>query len=183
LDLVGSSGVNNLGEYRILSDLPAPDAAFQILSIPITSGAASSFIHFRTESASGVDIDEIAIYKQVGSDDPGDGGDDPGDGGDDPGDGGDDPGDGGDDPATSAATETYGLKLYPNPVRTDLNVSLDQEVAAVELVNIMGSKVLSRKLQGAAACTLNLQSVAAGRYVAVITLKNGAVVARIVVKQ
>jgi hypothetical protein len=162
LDIVGSSGVNNLGEYRILNDLPAPDAAFQILSIPITSGTESSFIHFRTESASGVDIDEIAIYKKVGSNDPGEGGD---------------------DPATSVATETYGLKLYPNPVRADLNVRLDQEIAAVELVNIMGSKVLSRKLQGAAACTLNLQSVAAGKYVAVITLKNGAVVARIIVKQ
>jgi hypothetical protein len=152
LDIEGSSGVNNLCEYLILNDLPAPDAAFQILSIPITSGTESSFIHFRTESASGVDIDEIAIYKKVGPDDLGSGGDDPGEGGD--------------DPATSVAIETYGLKLYPNPVRADLNVSLDQEIAAVELVNIMGSKVLSRKLQGAAAYTLNLQSVAAGKYVA-----------------
>jgi hypothetical protein len=166
LDTAGSSGVNNLGSYYITKELPASGAAFQTLTVSITEGTASSFIHFRTESNGSVDIDEIAIYKKVASEEPGEGGEQPG----------------GKDP-TTVATETYGLKLYPNPVRTELIISLDQEITAVELVDLMGSKVLSRKLRGAAAYTLNLQSVAAGRYVVVITLKNGAVIARIIVKQ
>ncbi|MDR1341625.1 MAG: Ig-like domain-containing protein [Prevotellaceae bacterium] len=90
---------------------------------------------------------------------------------------------GGEQPPTSVSAETFGLKLYPNPVRTALNISLTSEIARVELVSQTGSKVLSRSVQGTTAYTLNLQGVAAGSYVMAITLKNGAVVTQIIVKQ
>jgi hypothetical protein len=88
----------------------------------------------------------------------------------------------GEQPPTSVSTENFGLKLYPNPVRTELNISLTGEIAQVELVSLTGRKVLSRSVQGSAAYTLNLQGVAAGSYVMVATLKNGAVVTQIIVK-
>jgi hypothetical protein len=80
------------------------------------------------------------------------------------------------------AAETFGLKLYPNPVRIALNISLNSEIARVELVSLTGRKVLSHSIQGGATYTLNVQNIAAGCYVMVATLKNGAVVTQAIIK-
>ncbi|MDR0415153.1 MAG: T9SS type A sorting domain-containing protein [Prevotellaceae bacterium] len=83
----------------------------------------------------------------------------------------------------AVSAETFGMKLYPNPVRTELNISFEGEIAQVELVSLTGRKVLLHKVQGSAACTLNLQDVAAGCYVMIATLKNGAIVTQVITKQ
>jgi chitodextrinase len=84
---------------------------------------------------------------------------------------------------SSVSAEAYGLKLYPNPVHTELNVSLAAEIAQVELVSLTGGKVLSHNVHGSTSYVLSLQGVAAGSYVLVVTLRNGDVITQIIVKQ
>ena len=69
IDAEGASGVGGLGNHTI-SALPASNAAFELLTISLTAGTSSSYIHFRTESEGSVDIEEIAIYKKGVAPDP-----------------------------------------------------------------------------------------------------------------
>ncbi|MDR0415152.1 MAG: T9SS type A sorting domain-containing protein [Prevotellaceae bacterium] len=91
--------------------------------------------------------------------------------------------DDGKDSETSALAETLGLKIYPNPVRKELNISVTGKIAQVELVSLTGEKALSRKVHGVTSYTLDMQNIATGSYVLVVTLENGAVVTQVIAKQ
>lgn len=59
LDVAGTSGVSGLLNATCGTDVP--NTEFKTFSIPITTGTASSYIQFRTESTATVYIDEITI--------------------------------------------------------------------------------------------------------------------------
>jgi hypothetical protein len=87
------------------------------------------------------------------------------------------------DPTTSVASETFGLNVHPNPVSSLLNISINREIARVELVSISGEKILTRKVTGGTSYTLNMEGVATGSYVLVVIPKTGAAVTQIIVKK
>jgi hypothetical protein len=61
------------------------------------------------------------------------------------------------------AFNTSGMKLYPNPVRNILNVSL-KNLKAIEVYNVTGQLLLSSKTSGDSH-TLNVESLKSGIYI------------------
>ncbi|MGG7035364.1 MAG: T9SS type A sorting domain-containing protein [Flavobacterium sp.] len=64
--------------------------------------------------------------------------------------------------------DTANFSFYPNPVKDILNVSFDQEINNVSIVNLLGQQVLSKSIN-ANHGTLDLSNLTRGTYLAKIT--------------
>ncbi|OYU81647.1 MAG: hypothetical protein CFE23_04040 [Flavobacterium sp. BFFFF1] len=67
--------------------------------------------------------------------------------------------------------ERYELKVYPNPVSDFLNIAYEQNISQVEVVNMIGQLVISRKVNGTET-KLDLSALAAGTYLVKVSADN-----------
>lgn len=74
-----------------------------------------------------------------------------------------------------------GLLVYPNPTSNIVNVSASTELQSVEIVNILGQTLLSKKV-GTTQTLLDLSALAAGNYFIRVKAENTATVIQIVKK-
>jgi hypothetical protein len=66
-----------------------------------------------------------------------------------------------------------GLKLYPNPVNSLLNVDYTDTITAIEVFNIVGQKVTAKNVN-ALSTTVDMSNLAAGTYFVKVQTANAA---------
>lgn len=88
--------------------------------------------------------------------------------------------------ATAAAgTESFslaGVKAYPNPVSGIATISANSALASVQVHNLLGQQVLTKKASGTTA-EVNMAQLSAGTYIVKVTADNGATATVRIVKQ
>jgi len=75
---------------------------------------------------------------------------------------------------TTLGTADFELKnvlAYPNPVKNILNISLEQDITAVSLYNVLGQEI-QKKFYGSKEITIDLSSIVAGTYFVKVTSAN-----------
>lgn len=75
---------------------------------------------------------------------------------------------------TTLGTADFDLKnvvAYPNPVKDILNISLEQDITAVSLYNVLGQEI-QKKFYGSKEITIDLSSLVAGTYFVKVTSDN-----------
>ncbi len=78
-------------------------------------------------------------------------------------------------------TQTTKLKLFPNPTKGEVTISLNNGIKIIEVYDVLGKKVMGVNTQNALTHTLNLQSLSNGVYIAQITdSKNNKLVKKII---
>jgi hypothetical protein len=75
-----------------------------------------------------------------------------------------------------------GIKLYPNPVKNQLNIErLSGEVATLSFYSILGEKVLEQQIEGVKN-TVNVSSLSTGSYIVRIKQGNSVVSQKVFVE-
>ncbi|KMQ67623.1 hypothetical protein ACM39_12230 [Chryseobacterium sp. FH2] len=64
------------------------------------------------------------------------------------------------------------LKYYPNPVKDILTISANQNITSVEVYNMMGQQILTKK-SDSKEISLDLINISSGNYLVKLTYKNG----------
>ncbi len=65
-----------------------------------------------------------------------------------------------------------GLKIYPNPAKSVVNIRAEKEINSIEIYNLQGVKVFSQKKSGLAT-KININSLAAGSYFIKVNYMDG----------
>jgi len=69
-------------------------------------------------------------------------------------------------------SENTTFKAYPNPVRDELNLSFSQNMTDISIFNILGQKVLTKKVN-ATEDKIDMSNLAAGTYLVKVMVDNG----------
>ena len=75
---------------------------------------------------------------------------------------------------TTLGTADFDLKnviAYPNPVKDILNISMEQDITAVSLYNVLGQEI-QKKFYSSKEITIDLSSLVAGTYFVKVTSDN-----------
>lgn len=76
---------------------------------------------------------------------------------------------------STLGTADFDLKnvvVYPNPVKDILNISLEQDIVAVSLYNVLGQEI-QKKLYGSKEITIDLSSIVTGTYFVKVISNDG----------
>ncbi|WP_415831501.1 T9SS type A sorting domain-containing protein [Flavobacterium terrigena] len=71
------------------------------------------------------------------------------------------------------------VKLYPNPVKSIFNISLDKEITTVSIYNLLGQEVLSKSVNSNET-SIDVADLSAGTYLVKITSNNEVKTLRII---
>lgn len=76
------------------------------------------------------------------------------------------------------------IKLYPNPTKGNLTIESLEAIASWELINVYGNSIRKKLVsdESLKKATLNVSNLATGVYFVKITLKNGNVVTKQLIK-
>ncbi|MGV3458940.1 MAG: GEVED domain-containing protein [Flavobacterium sp.] len=93
-------------------------------------------------------------------------------------------------PLAVTITEVLGSKgfdktqfsFYPNPVKDVLNLKYSNEISEVEVYNLLGQKIISKKINSTEA-TLDMAGIADGNYIVIVTSGSESQTLKIVKKQ
>jgi hypothetical protein len=70
--------------------------------------------------------------------------------------------------------DLIGVMIYPNPVVNYINVESDHTILSVELINLMGQKIVTQAVN-AANGRISTSDLKAGTYIIKVELENGVV--------
>ena len=75
------------------------------------------------------------------------------------------------------------LKLFPNPTKGDITISLINNIKRIEVYNVLGKKVMNANVHNANSYVMNLHSLSNGVYIVQITDSNDHQLVKKIVKQ
>lgn len=75
------------------------------------------------------------------------------------------------------------LKLFPNPTKGDITISLNNNIKTIEVYDVLGKKVMNANVQNANSYVMNLQSLSNGVYIVQITDSSDNQLVKKIVKQ
>jgi len=73
------------------------------------------------------------------------------------------------------------IEIYPNPTSDRINVTCDQPLQSVSMIDLSGRTVLVKSLNFNKSCSLEVAELPKGYYVLKLTTSNGTQVARKVI--
>ena len=84
-------------------------------------------------------------------------------------------------PVTSVNGVTFSTKLYPNPVSNMLNISSEENISSVELLNVIGQRISTQDVN-AKTTKINTENLVKGVYFVKVNTDNGSAITKIVKK-